>query len=87
VIAEPPSKDGAVKAIEASPFPSVATKDVGASGVVRGVPETTLDAGPDPAMFTARNLMPYDTPFINIGITTGETVMGGLGTIHEPEST
>ena len=49
--------------------------------------ECAIDAEPAPAMFTARNLMPYDTPFINIGITTGETVMGGLGTIHEPEST
>ena len=60
---------------------------MGASGVVRGVPETTLDAEPDPAMFTARNLTLYDTPFISVEITTGETVTGGFGTIHDPEST
>jgi hypothetical protein len=38
-------------------------------------------------MFTALILTPYETPFNNIEITTGEVVIGGLGVTQALEST
>jgi len=57
VTAAPPFDVGAVKAIDAEALPGVATKLVGAPAVVRGVTDTAVDAVPDPAVFTARNLI------------------------------
>ena len=48
-----PPFDPAVKLIDACPSPAVATKDVGAAGVVEGVTETAVEAVPSPLAFTA----------------------------------
>jgi hypothetical protein len=55
VIVVPPFDVGAVNAIDAEALPAVATKLVGAPGVVRGVTDTADDTVPVPAVFTARN--------------------------------
>jgi hypothetical protein len=57
VIVAPPFDVGAVNAIDAEALPAVATKLVGAPGVVRGITDTAVDAVPVPAVFTARNLI------------------------------
>ena len=63
----------AVKAIDADVFPGVATKDVGAAGVVAGV--TALDgsdSGPYPNAFRALLVNVYGVPFVNPVTTIGE---------------
>ena len=50
-----PPSDPAVKLTEAEPLPGVATRSVGAEGVVAGVTETPVEAAPAPAAFTARS--------------------------------
>jgi hypothetical protein len=54
VIAEPPSKDGAVQLTAAEALPRVALTSVGDSGVVAGVTEDEdWDAGPVPTLLVA----------------------------------
>ena len=59
-IGAPPVEDGAVNATDAEALPVVATKLVGAPGVVggaTGVTETADDIVPAPALLTARILI------------------------------
>ena len=67
----------------------MATKLVGAPGVVRGVTDTTVDTVPEPAEFTARNFTLYAVPFTNVVvaservvITTGVAASTGLNAFH-----
>ena len=71
VIAEPPSEP-AVKAIEAVVSPGVATTEVGADGLVRGVTDTAEEAVPLPAALMARSLIEYVVPFVSPLIVIGE---------------
>ena len=65
----------------------MATRPVGASGVVRGVAEILPDAAPLPATFIARTLKSYEVPFVKPEISIVVAVEGGLTVTHAPEST
>jgi hypothetical protein len=70
VINEPPSEPG-VNANDTEPSPGLATRSVGADGVVRGVTDTADDSAPSPATFTAFSLIVYGVPFVSPVINTG----------------
>jgi hypothetical protein len=76
VIDTPPSAPGA-KAIDTEPSPGVATNEVGAAGVVRGVDDTADETAPSPMLFTARNLIVYSVPLDRPVIEIGEFVAAG----------
>ena len=64
-----------MKAIETVALPGVATREVGADGVVRGVTVTAeLDAAPLPAPFTARSLIETEVPLVRPLTVTGVVV-------------
>ena len=76
----------AVNATTTCALPAVTELMVGAPGVVYGVALDTVDAVPDPPVFTARNAMPYVVPFVRLEIVKGEVVDAGLSVVHvEPE--
>jgi hypothetical protein len=52
-MALPPFEAGAVQLNETAVLPGVAELSVGASGMVRGVAESALEAGPVPTAFVA----------------------------------
>jgi hypothetical protein len=62
--AEPPLKPG-VKAMLAEASPGVATNPVGASGVVRGVTATGVEAALSPAALVATIAQLYATPLVS----------------------
>ena len=57
MIEAPPVDHGTSKAIDACALICVATNDLGALAVVRGVTDTDDESVPIPAAFTARKLM------------------------------
>ena len=85
VIDAPPSEP-AVNAIEAEPVPEVATRPVGADGVVRGVTDTADDFAPPPTLLYARSLMLYDVPFVRPVMETGELVPTTVSDQEPPSS-
>ena len=87
--AAPPFDAGAVNAIDAEALPAVATNEVGAPAVVRGVTDTAADIAPAPTSFTARNFTLYAVPLTNavvaserIEIATGVVASVGLKAFH-----
>ena len=66
-----------MNAIDAEPSPGVATRSVGADGVVRGVDDTADETAPSPMLFTARNVMVYSVPLDRPVIEIGEVVAAG----------
>ena len=89
MIVAPPLDDGAVKGTVNLPVLAVTAPIVGAPAIVRGITVVAVDAAPEPAGFTARNLIAYIVPFLNaedelewIVITTGDVVLAGLNAFH-----
>jgi len=78
---EPPSLPE-VKLMVACPEPTVAESDVGAPGVVRGVPVAGPDAAPSPSDVTARTRTKYSVPFVRLEIVNGDVV--APTDTHEP---
>jgi len=78
---EPPSLP-AVKVMVACPEPTVADSDVGAPGVVLGVPVAGPDAAPSPSDVTARTRTKYSVPFVRLEIVNGDVV--APTDTHEP---
>jgi len=83
VIVEPPVLAGVVNAMVAVWFPAVADSEVGAPGVVYGVPLTVDDAVPVPIIFTALSLTEYVVPFVKLLIDTGLDVTAGLNAAND----
>ena len=74
---------GVVNAMVAVWLPAVADRDVGAPGVVYGVPLMVDDAVPVPMLFTALSLTEYVVPFIKLLIDTGLDVTSGLNVVND----
>ena len=84
MITAPPSVPAA-NANDTEPSPGVATRSVGADGVVRGVNASeAADAAPLPAAFTARNFTVYSTPLVT-EIVAGDEVTAGENANQLPE--
>ena len=89
MIVAPPFDDGFVNVTVNFPGLAVTALIVGALAVVRGITDIAVDAAPDPAGFTARNLTAYVVPFTRalevserFVITTGVVVSAGLNAFH-----
>jgi hypothetical protein len=73
IIDEPPSDEGALNEIVASPFPRTAVTPVGASGTVAGVTELLVaEAELVPIAFVAFTVNVYAVPLFNPVIVIGE---------------
>ena len=73
VIAEPPVEEGAVKLIEALPFPAAALTLVGAPGTVAGViADEGVDDAPFPFELVAVTVKVYEVPFARPATVMGE---------------
>jgi len=70
-----------VKLTTTCPEPTVVDSDVGAPGVVRGVPVAGPDAAPSPSDVTARTRTKYSVPFVRLEIVNGDVVPADT---HEP---
>ena len=82
MIDAPPSLPGAVHTRSTNESPAVPDTDVGAPGVVRGVPVAGPDAAPSPSDVTARTRTKYSVPFVRLEIVNGDVV--APTDTHEP---
>ena len=82
MIDAPPSLLGAVHATSTNVSPAVPDTDVGAPGVVLGVPVAGPDAAPSPSDVTARTRTKYSVPFVRLEIVNGDVV--APTSTHEP---